>query len=740
MILLVTISGLLATIFSLLKFIVILMLSYIVICLITYIIETLWIRRGYFYQIDYGREWFQKLGINKRLFLPSQCIGYVRKSIFSAGGKKKDNDIYIKTNFGPIKQGCVKTHDINENGEQEVIRINRKDAALVYSNFHFQTGSTSQGIPVGYVDEDGVVFEYQFQKDKNGNLVLGEDGYPIYILDRGGNKIAVEIGTCEAPRRIRFESEQAESEVFFRPIRKENKYMHMVNKQPVKDGTFRYFFWNDLLLWKRLYVYLSGEHSSQGWGLGHCRENGRWWPFGQEGAGIKLCLKAGAALLLYRKGYFSANGQEQGPGEQLGWYPTALISLLVYLLAWSKLWNWVFSMCLNDQLLFPKLGSMISSVMTMVLLFVLIWGIIHLIRRIVLQGTTLFDRFLHTMNCMTGVKELTVTILVLSLLGMVFTYFIEQFEYFSIFICMAASVIANMVAYKNNPWAITPFSRKEKMKQDREKKEQNHKSENDDKKEATNANDDDEAERNWVEREYDWETNLVLSSGVEKHHFSMKFNPEDIGKIRDENPTQYVAYDFSQILQYLYQNESAEVIKREKGDLHFYGSWAVEKLRSIVDTYVNLYDKAMVILSFVQDPNIEYWKDNESPELKEHFKDKENVDLLDYWRFPTESLFDKHGDCECKTILALYLCKKLLCTSKSKVDAVLLIMDSPERDNSHAALGLHFDEELSKLNGVDTVVTYNNKNYYFCECTGKGFEIGYCPSGYTVNQVLSVQD
>lgn len=716
MILLATISGLLATILSLLKFIAILILSYIVIRLLTYIVETLWIRRGYFYQIDYGREWFKKLGINKRLFLPSQCIGYVRKSIFSGGGTNDDNEIYIKSNFGPIKYGCVKTDNINGN-----------DVAIVYSNFHFQTGSTSEGIPVGYVDTEGVVFEYEFEKDKNGNWVLGENGYPICKLDKNNNKIAVEIGTCETPMRTKFESVQDEGEDFFRPIRKEGKYMHMVDKKPVKDGTFRYFLWNDLLLWKRLYVYLSGEHSSQGWGLGHCRENGRWWPFGQEGAGIKLCLKAGAALLLYKKGYFSANGQEQGPGEHLGWCPTALIALLVYLLSWPKLWNLIFDMCLNDNMLFPKLGIMLSSVLTMVLLFVLIWGIIHLVRRIILQGTTLFDRFLHTMNCMTGVKDLTVAILVLSLLGMVFTYFIEHFEYFSIFVCIAAAVIANMIAYKNNPWPISPYSRK--------------KSENVSKDDTDNTNDSDEDENGWLEREYDWETNLFLSSGVDKHHFSLKFNPEDIGKIRDENPTQFKFFDFGQVLQLLYKNESAEVISKEEYELHFYGSKAVEKLKPIVNSYVNLYDKAMVILSFVQNPNIVYTKDNESSELLEHFKDKGNVNLRDYWRFPSESLFDRHGDCECKTVLALYLFKKLLCnTKKSNVDAVMLIMNGEDNQSSHAALGLHLEEDLCPLVSVETVVSYNDKKYYYCECTGQGFEIGYCPSGYTVNQVLSVQD
>lgn len=713
LLLLITIPELLSITLDLLKFIGILILIYIIIRLVIYIIETLWIRRGYFYEIDYGREWFKKFGINKRLFLPSQCIGFVRKSVFSGGGTNNDNEIYIKSNFGPIKYGCVKTDNINGN-----------DVAVVYSNFHFQTGSTNEGIPVGYVDTGGVVYEYVFKKDKNGDLVLGENGYPIYILDENNNKIAVEIGICETPKRTKFESVQDEGDDFFRPIRKKSKYMHMVDKKPVKDGTFRYFLWNDLLLWKRLYVYLAGVHSSQGWGFGHCRENGRWWPFGQEGAGIKLCLKAGAALLLYKKGYFNANGKEQVPSDRLGWCPTALISLLVYLLAWPKLWIWVFGMCTDGHILFPVLGSMLSTVLTMILIFVGLWGVIHVIRKCILQGTTRFDRFLHTMNCMTDVKGLTVSILVLSLLGIVFTYFIEHFEYFSIFVCIAIAVIANMIAYKNNPWPITPYTRK--------------KSENVSKDDTDNANDSDNDENDWVEREYDWKTNLVLSSGVEKHHFSLKFKPEDIGKIRDENPTQYENYDFGQILQFLYKNESDDVISKEEGNLHFYGSKAVEKLKPIVDSYVNLYDKAMVILSFVQDPNIQYVKDNESSELLEHFKDRENVDLRDYWRFPSESLFDQHGDCECKTVLALYLFKKLLCDSKSKVDAILLIVGAVGEKVSHAALGLHFEGDLCQLREVETAVTHNGKNYYYCECTGEGFEIGYIPNGYNEFKTLSV--
>ncbi|MDD1746442.1 MAG: hypothetical protein LUQ16_01625 [Methanomassiliicoccales archaeon] len=106
-------------------------------------------------------------------------------------------------------------------------------------------------------------------------------------------------------------------------------------------------------------------------------------------------------------------------------------------------------------------------------------------------------------------------------------------------------------------------------------------------------------------------------------------------------------------------------------------------------------ERANFALSFVQ--GIDYSFDNVSAGANE------------YWRFPLETLYDQTGDCEDTSILYASI------TEAMDYDAVLLLLPG------HMAVGLSCpgaDGGHIELGGVD---------YYYCETTGPGWEIGEVP-------------
>lgn len=122
------------------------------------------------------------------------------------------------------------------------------------------------------------------------------------------------------------------------------------------------------------------------------------------------------------------------------------------------------------------------------------------------------------------------------------------------------------------------------------------------------------------------------------------------------------------------------------------------------------YDRLQFVLDFVQAPNIEYLYDYDCPEIG---------NPRQYIRYPDETLYDKHGDCDCKSMLAATLFHLM-------GYKVLFLMS---HSHEHAAIGLEYSEHWNLLlpdrQRIDQVLTtYNGKRYVFCETTSDGFRIG----------------
>ena len=120
-------------------------------------------------------------------------------------------------------------------------------------------------------------------------------------------------------------------------------------------------------------------------------------------------------------------------------------------------------------------------------------------------------------------------------------------------------------------------------------------------------------------------------------------------------------------------------------------------------------DLVQIALDFCQAPNITYKVDEESA----------GIDFAkEYVRFPDEVLFDKEGDCDCKSALTAALFHEL--------GYNVLIMISKKL--AHAAIGIEFNPHWATYLPADTladvVKDHNGRQYLFCETTGDGYKIG----------------
>jgi hypothetical protein len=121
------------------------------------------------------------------------------------------------------------------------------------------------------------------------------------------------------------------------------------------------------------------------------------------------------------------------------------------------------------------------------------------------------------------------------------------------------------------------------------------------------------------------------------------------------------------------------------------------------------YQTVSMILAFVQ--SLPYTSDSSSAAYDE------------YPRFPLETLVDDGGDCEDTSILF---------ASIMDVLGYNVIYISPP---GHLAVGVWGEDTLPGY-----YWTYEDRRYFYCETTGKGFEIGELPPEYSPSQEAYLYD
>lgn len=129
-----------------------------------------------------------------------------------------------------------------------------------------------------------------------------------------------------------------------------------------------------------------------------------------------------------------------------------------------------------------------------------------------------------------------------------------------------------------------------------------------------------------------------------------------------------------------------------------------------------MYD---LLLGFVQS-NVHYETDDKSESIG---------NVLEYFRYASETLYDKEGDCDCKSVLAYQLFKRL------GIDVDLVEVESGETTyRNHVAIVLHNTSD-AKVQLPPDYVEYAPSKGVYCEATGFGFKPGDIPKDINTDSI-----
>lgn len=208
---------------------------------------------------------------------------------------------------------------------------------------------------------------------------------------------------------------------------------------------------------------------------------------------------------------------------------------------------------------------------------------------------------------------------------------------------------------------------------------------------------------------YNWDLDSELDN---KLHgcYTIEFSKTEIEDLRQKNP-------FKTYTDRGNQNSYEENIKTIFSFLSE-DSERTDKVREIAiyikkeiaEAKLGELDLVQFALDFCQAPNITYCVDEESKGINY---------AKEYMRFPDEVLFDKEGDCDCKSSLTAALFHEL------GYNVIVMLSQKLQ----HAAIGIEGKDEWLKAikpEYPDSIVReYNNKKYLYCETTGDGYRIGH---------------
>jgi len=733
-----SISDLLMTIVSLGQLVIKLLLYYIIWVIISWIFRTIIVpffeRRAYFYKYSFDTWYFErfrkflwvfKLGINKRWAIHKTLVGYVTRSAFRDNQDANANDIYTVGYFGRERIGQAKFID----GVCKIIL--RKTNA--------QGDEFNDNDPVGFIDKSGKVFKYYqdrnallnsiklplpvfigqcedpkcFKKEKyNTKGEENDDATLPYITDERSIEynIAAEGDTesnysTDQPSAVNI-PKLGDTWFSFRenyPSPKKVKPICLKSSGSVPDGRKRL---SGLGFWRYHQVYaFPWDFKRLAWGYGVCKEDFLRSPLKEQDNGIRLINRAGAALLLIEKEGFLDYEDEIVRDDKKGMAATAILSLCLYYLGFYWIW-----LAVSSGELFPFLGTMLSRIVGMVLCFFFVWLFVHTFRKIMMDINPRFERFLEMLNRNTGVIGWVNLILGISFAGLILSLFIISYPFFALFLSTFVAVGINRLAYKQRKWEIDdPFKKRIKDNEDEHGEDE------------IIPTDDLEP------REYNWELDSAIKTI--QNQFVIQFSRSKITNLRLLNPFRkhYTGGAYAEKVVAMIQDEF------NKPTLHSYIRAAKLQLNKIAaDENLSYIDKVHLILSFAQPPNMEYEFDHKCLELlvvplmiPNDLRENSESGFKEYCRFPSESLYDKKGDCDCHAAIAAALlaaCGITCCYITGNVND----------GSGHAAVGVECTPELLRFlkSGNYFVDHVSGKRFLYVETTGSQCKVGDVPEGF----------
>lgn len=211
---------------------------------------------------------------------------------------------------------------------------------------------------------------------------------------------------------------------------------------------------------------------------------------------------------------------------------------------------------------------------------------------------------------------------------------------------------------------------------------------------------------------YSWHLDSARKTKL-KGHLILHFSPKEIQDLRNNNPFACFPHDSAESnmrKMYFY------MLNNPRALIHV--SEVVKYInRECSRNNVGELDKLQFVLDFVQEPNVKYNYDHDCAEINYP---------REYIRFPDETLYDRHGDCDCKSFLAATLFHLMGYN-------VLFLLSYKLQ---HAAICIEYDQRWQGLlqNAKNDVVTeIEGRKYVYCETTSDHFRIGGISPEYTVN-------
>jgi hypothetical protein len=658
---------------------------------------------------------FIKLGRNKRWAIHNSLVGFVKKPFWLSSKYSKTLNIFTRAHghSEPVAFATFK-HDGS----------NVKLANIHMMKFKSDGKSTPDNDnPVGYVDENGNIYkyykDYNSYKKKRRLKDAEKLGSCAYLLNKEKENFTTsgEAGDADVLKYITIEdyslAEQLNEEGQTTNLLRDSWFALRLNKrkkQQVKAAAFdatnntsrkRCLY---LFIWRFINVItLSWNVKSKAFGYGYSKENLNYgkstnletdtYKTDDNQKGIPLNYIGCAALLLLEEEGFLRYEDGIEKDENLGWVETALISLVVYLGLYKAITQIGFI-----STVFPFVGPEISTVLIMVLLFIGIWWMIHLIYNYILDRPYYLRQFLKMLNANVGTLAFVYPLIFISIVGFVLTIFVLPHILSAFFISILIAVFFNITRIPHVAWDIVdPFE--------------------DDSDTYTHSDDNDysESEEELVEREFSWTINNSFKNFSAK--MSLPFFSSQIAELRKLNPfySQSV-YKYSETAGKMTESEINSELDEE------FGATIVPDLDSIKDKFnrisaqhkLSKLEKMSMILGFVQQ-TIKYAKDTDSEALIKEGINKE------YCRYSRETLFDKEGDCDCKSQLTATLLASFGYTVgyfTNETHAFIGIASSELENQSE-----HFQNMFFSVPGSD-------KKFLYCETTASGWSIGVIPPDF----------
>lgn len=377
--------------------------------------------------------------------------------------------------------------------------------------------------------------------------------------------------------------------------------------------------------------------------------------------------------------------------QPYGWKDTALLSSIIYSLLFIVLYTvntGVFQM--------PLLGNDYKAVFILIACYYLVWAIVRMVKIERIESSNSFQKKLDLLNKNLGLKGFNFAIIILGVLAIYFSMVVYDFDLIPLIWAIIFGVAVNMsLKGANTSWIISTTYNEKDGEEDGE--------------EVQNPVGD-------IQRSYEWDLDKTYSTQNLHGSLTLYFTAQEIADLRQCNPfftqrkdksdKEYILDMFNFLAEHSHFNARIKYITKYIND-------------TINKNNLTPLDKIQFTLDFIQEPNIRFVK-NKDAKATNYYEN--------YIRYPNETLYDKEGDCNSKSLLAAVMFHTM----------GFNVMYLASRKYEHAAIGIEIPKSDIQngwygSNIENLLFTENGKSYIFCETTGDFFRIGRTINGMSLD-------